>query len=331
MSKTTIKKTLLLLIAAAMFAVFIPSSLFSWGFYGHKKINRMAVFTLPPQMIGFYKKHIEYISEHGSDPDKRKYADEKEAVRHYIDIDYYGDKPFDVVPKKWKDAVAKYTEDSLNLYGINPWWTEKMYYRLVEAFKDQDVDKILYISANLGHYIADGCTPLHNTQFYDGKIPEQKGIHVFWESRIPELFGDDYDFFVGQAEYIDKPLDKIWENIKLSFATIDTIFMVQKKMNLEFPGDKQYTFENRGQTTVKVFSKEYSLQFSALLNGMVERQMRRAVKTVGSFWYTAWVNAGQPDLTKIEDKDISDAHKKELEEQEKLWKTGKVKGRPDPQ
>jgi len=64
---------------------------------------------------------------------------------------------------------------------------------------------------------------------------------------------------------------------------------------------------------------------------MVERQMRRAVKTLGSLWYTAWVNAGQPDLSKIEDKDISDAHKKEMEEQEKLWKTGKPKGRPDPE
>jgi hypothetical protein len=331
MLKNIIKKILLLLIAAAMFAVFIPSYLYSWGVYGHKKINRMAVFTLPPQMIGFYKKHIEYITEHGIDPDRRKFADEKEAVRHYIDIDHYGDKPFDVMPKKWKDAVAKYTEDTLNLYGINPWWTEKMYFKLIEAFKNQDVDKILYISASLGHYIADACVPLHNTQYYDGKFPEQKGVHSFWESRIPELFGDDYNFFVGQAEYLEKPLDKIWDNIKLSFAAIDTIYMVQEKMNSEFSGDKKYTFESRGQTTVQVFSKEYSQQFSKLLNGMVERQMRRAVKTLGSFWYTAWINAGQPDLSKIEDKDISDAHKKELEEQENLWKTGKAKGRSDPE
>ena len=71
--------------------------MYSWGFYGHKKINRMAVFTLPPEMIGFYKKNIEYITEHAVDPDKRRYSTEGEAARHYIDIDHYihdGNDPF---------------------------------------------------------------------------------------------------------------------------------------------------------------------------------------------------------------------------------------------
>ena len=35
------------------------------------------------------------------------------------------------------------------------------------------------------------------------------------------------------------------------------------------------------------------------LNGMVERQMRRSVKAVGDIWYTAWVDAGQPDLKSL--------------------------------
>ena len=51
----------------------------AWGFYGHKRINRMAVFTLPPEMIGFFKKHIEFVSEHSVDPDKRRYANKVEA------------------------------------------------------------------------------------------------------------------------------------------------------------------------------------------------------------------------------------------------------------
>ena len=32
------------------------------------------------------------------------------------------------------------------------------------------------------------------------------------------------------------------------------------------------------------------------LNGMVERRMRAAILMVASVWYTAWVDAGQPDL-----------------------------------
>jgi len=31
----------------------------------------------------------------------------------------------------------------------------------------------------------------------------------------------------------------------------------------------------------------------------VERQMKRSIKMIADFWYTAWVNAGQPDLSKL--------------------------------
>ena len=54
----------------------------SWGFYGHIQINRMAVFCLPPQLFGFYKNHIDYVGQHAVDADKRRYAISEEACRH---------------------------------------------------------------------------------------------------------------------------------------------------------------------------------------------------------------------------------------------------------
>src|SRR5438552_2121479 len=77
---------------------------FSWGFFGHKRINKMAVFTLPPEMIGFYKKHVDYITDHAVDPDRRRNVNPDEAPRHYIDLDHYGAHPFDSIPKWWKNA-----------------------------------------------------------------------------------------------------------------------------------------------------------------------------------------------------------------------------------
>ena len=59
-----------------IYLMFNQPSAYSWGFYAHKKINRMAVYTLPPSMIGFYKKHIEYITEHATDRDKRSFPEE---------------------------------------------------------------------------------------------------------------------------------------------------------------------------------------------------------------------------------------------------------------
>ena len=80
----------------------------AWGFYGHRLINRMAVFTLPPELIGFYKKNIEYITEHAIDPDKRRYAIKHEGGRHYIDIDQWDKIPFLNVPRDFEEAIIKH-------------------------------------------------------------------------------------------------------------------------------------------------------------------------------------------------------------------------------
>src|SRR6266478_82546 len=74
---------------------------FGWGFWAHKKINRMACFTVPSPLFVFYKNHIEFITEHAIDPDRRRYADPDEAPRHFIDLDHYIADGLDSIPKYW--------------------------------------------------------------------------------------------------------------------------------------------------------------------------------------------------------------------------------------
>jgi len=45
------------------------------------------------------------------------------------------------MPRKWEDNVEKYTEDTLQEYGIVPWYIHTVYNRLVYAFIDKDADK----------------------------------------------------------------------------------------------------------------------------------------------------------------------------------------------
>lgn len=297
----------------------------AWGFYGHRRINRMAVFTLPPEMLGFYKKHIEYITEHSVDPDKRRYSVPEEAPRHYIDIDHYGVTAIDSMPRFWKAAVAKYTEDTLNAYGIVPWWIDAMTYRLTEAFREGNVDKILRLSAELGHYVGDAHVPLHTTENYNGQLTNQHGIHGFWESRVPELFGEEYDYFVGRAVYVESVINTSWSIVRVSHLQVDSVLKIEAALNASTPPDQKYGFEQRGSATIKTYSAAYSRAYSNALNGMVERRMRAAIQMVGSLWYTAWVNAGQPDLTRLENKEVSDSAKAAQEAEEYLWKNGKVK------
>ncbi|MBW6483432.1 MAG: S1/P1 Nuclease [Vicingaceae bacterium] len=319
-----------LIIFSGILFFYQQPTIYSWGFFGHKKINRMAVFTLPPEMIKFYKKNIEYITEHAVDPDKRRYAVEGEAPRHYIDIDHYehyGSDPFIIVPRKWNDAVLKFSEDTLQAYGIVPWHVNVMVIRLTKAFETKDYDKILKVSADLGHYIGDSHVPLHTTKNYNGQLTNQKGIHGFWESRLPELKHQEYDYFVGRAKYVDDVQNDVWDVVKASFTAKDSVLNIEKQLNDEFPQDRKYSVENRGAAIMKVYSEAYSNRYHEKLNGMVERRLIESIVKVGSYWYTAWVNAGQPNLDELLEKAPS---KKLLEEDvalDKDYQNNKIKGR----
>jgi hypothetical protein len=308
-----------------------PIDALSFGFFAHRKINRMAVFTLPPEMVGFFKKHVEYLSERSIDPDRRAHAVVGEAQRHYIDIDHFGEDPFEAMPRRWTDAVEKYSNDTLQEYGVLVWHIPVMMHRLTRAFEDKDVDRILYNAAHIGHYIADACTPLHTTKYYNGRTRAERGIHALWESRIPELMADNFHYFVGRAEYIVNSLDKAWELIEISHLKVDTVYAVYDSLMTIYSSDQMYTHEMRGQSTSRVFSREFSRAFEEGMNGMVERQMRLAVKSVGDFWFTAWVDAGQPDLYKLETRAISQRHRRRVERDIQQWEqVQEAVGRENP-
>ncbi len=99
----------LLLIILVFLAFKLPEKNEDWGFFGHRMINRYAVFTLPQEMLPLYKSNVDYLEEHAVDPDKRRYATKFEAIRHYIDIDHWGTYPFDNVPRDFGIAVTKFS------------------------------------------------------------------------------------------------------------------------------------------------------------------------------------------------------------------------------
>ena len=293
---------------------------FCWGFYAHQKINYHSVFLLPPGMMAFYKQNIDFLSEHAVDPDKRRYAVKEEGPRHYIDFDHYGAYPFASLPRNWDSAVAKYSIDTIQKNGIVPWWLQTMQYRLTEAFKEKNAARILKLSAEIGHYLADAHVPLHASGNHDGQLTDQRGIHGFWESRIPELLAEkEWDFFIGKAEYIKDPVDFTWKRVLESAAAADTVLKHEKQLSQQFPADQKFSFANRNGMIVRQYSTAFSKAYDKLLKGMIERRMRQSVFAVASFWYTAWINAGQPDLTKLSNKNFTDADIKEFEELNKAW------------
>jgi hypothetical protein len=398
-----------LFLAACIF-VSISFSQGEWGFFGHRLINRMAVFTLPPELMVLYKANIEYLTEHAVDADKRRYAAKQEAIRHYIDLDHWGAYPFENLPRKWDEALLKYTQvwwmwptdtvilkeqtiweawknevdkitikngleinvleyvqffknmvlpkyyeeewiftreelkpllnqkDTLSLkgiavvdrfseHGIVPYYLPVMKYNLVQAFKEKDNKRILRLSADLGHYIGDAHVPLHTTENYNGQFTDQIGIHAFWESRLPELFAEkEYDFLVGKADYIHDADNFFWDMVFSSHAYVDSVLVIEKELSRLFPSDQQYCYEDRLNLTVRTYCAEYARAYHQRLQGQVERRMRSSIHSIGSMWYTCWVDAGQPDFGDI-NLEWSPQELAEFEELEVMRQKGTIKGR----
>ncbi len=301
---------------------------YCWGFYMHEKINYHAVFLLPPQMMILFKPNIGFLSEHAVDPDKRRYMIASEGAHHFIDIDHYGQYPFPEVPRDYKSAILKFSADSLQAYGIVPWWIQIMVGRLTKAFREKDKQAILKIAADLGHYIADAHVPLHVCSNHNGQLTHQEGIHAFWESRVPEIFAEtEWDFFIGKAMYIPNLSSFIWDRILESAVAADTVLHCEKEISVLTNPEQKYAFEERNGKIVKQYSTEYATLFESRLNHMIERRMRQSIFAVASCWYTAWVNAGQPPLDHLVHDSLFISEEKEYQRLNLEWKNGKILGR----
>jgi hypothetical protein len=302
-----------------------------WGFFGHETINRLAVFTLPPEMVAFYKKNIHYIIEASVYPDQRRYAVAEEGPRHYIDLDDYRVEEDPrreggyavyvdtmVVSGRWNEAVEKFGKDSLMAHGIVPWHTYRMFLQLREAFMIGDPQRILRVSSELGHYVADAHVPLHTTSNHNGQKTDQHGIHGLWESRLPELFSGGYDFFVGRASYIPDVQQAMWDVVMQSHACVDSVLSFERELTAK-ESSRKYSFETRAKQTIKVYSVRYSKMYHSMLHGMVERRMRSSVRMIGNLWYTAWVDAGQPDLKRLIDYRPTEKELNQRKEELRSW------------
>ncbi|QEC41773.1 zinc dependent phospholipase C family protein [Pseudobacter ginsenosidimutans] len=297
--------------------VLIGLKAFSWGFYAHRLINFQAVFLLPPEMIVFFKSHIHYLRDHATDPDRRRYILPGEGPKHFIDLDHY---QTNSLPRYWKAAVEKYSEDTLQAHGIVPWWLQTMQQRLTRAFKEKRTDAILKLSADIGHYIGDAHVPLHACSNYDGQQTNQRGIHALWESALPELLAEEqWQLFTLRAFYLPDPAAFFWERVLESGAAADTVLQTGRTLSVRFPPDARYAFSERNGKLQRQYTVEFAAAYHLAMNGMTERRLKQSIQAVAASWYTAWVNAGQPDLQQLMKDSGNSERKKTVQLLNKLW------------
>ena len=303
----------------------------SWGTFGHEHINRAAVLALPDSMRSFFFNHIDFITQESTVPDLRKYTllDKTEIPKHFIDLEKFG--AMDSIPRNFDEATLKYKPEFLNEYGILPWYIQDMMNKLTKAFKGKRKTEILFLAADLGHYIGDAHMPLHTSVNHDGQLTDQRGIHALWESKLPEMFGSGYNYHIKEAIYINDVQAFTWDFIFHSFKLADTVLLTDKQLRRQFSNEEIFQTDGKGNIKKNkfnqpVFTEAYAEQYHEALEGMVEKQMRNAIFAISCYWYTAWVNAGKPDLSDLDPPYVTKQNQPALEDALRVLKYGKLNG-----
>lgn len=309
-----------ILIALCMFACSVVFAS-DWGFYAHKKINGLAIKNLPEgELKEFFSQHTRYLVKESVAPDKRRDILKGEAQKHYINVDAY---PFaanywDSIPHVWQKAVKRFSEDTLQKYGILPWTIAITYHNLVQAFRQKDVERILFYAADLGHYCGDLHVPLHLSKNHNGQLTGQNGVHALWESVLVEKYYKTYTLAPESPKRVKNALTWAWERIPLGYAQIKPLLLAEQKatdsvgMASKYLAQTDTTHQHKRQRY-----KKYNPVFLALyhenLQGMIPSQLEKAIAGLSSLWYSAYLEAGKPRLNIL--KSISEPKEKETTEE----------------
>ncbi len=292
----------------------------SWGFLVHKSINQLAVYELPAEMAPFFHQHMAYLVKESVRADERRSTDSAEAPKHFIDFEAYDKDQLAAwrMPFQYEEAIRMYGRDSLEKYGYLPYHVIKLKERLTAAFRAWDRDSILFYAADLAHYIGDAHVPLHTTINYDGQLTGQKGLHSLWESMIPELHIDEFQLYTKyKVTYLKNPEQAIWDALRSSYILVDDMLKKEVMVAKDFPGETKYRTQIRNGKSYTSYTKEFADAYYQRIGKSVNLQMILSANLIADFWYTAWVDAGEPSLDIITDKDTD---RRQLRVEKKAFK-----------
>jgi hypothetical protein len=297
----------------------------SWGFLVHRTIHQLAIYQLPPAMRPFFYSNMDYLVINSVRPDLRRNEDSAEAAKHFIDFEAFGDSAAWKMPLNWNEAVSIYTKDSLLKYGYVPYHIIFMKEKLTYAFKSGNKDSILFYAADIGHYIGDANVPLHTTLNYDGQLTNQKGLHSLWESLIPDLELEQYRLYNGKkAKYLSDPAATLWQAVRRAHVLVKNVLEMETETSKEFTDSSKFRIQLRNNREVKTYTREFAKAYSKRMGKMVNDQLLISAELIADFWYTAWMDAGRPDLSMVAENAVSKQEKTKLKQELKAYRKNRL-------
>jgi hypothetical protein len=241
----------------------------------HQAVAAAAIDTLPKQLKSFYKAHRAEMPSLALEPEFAPRTPERRFM-----IDRLMPYPFEELPRSEAALDAKYGDKAKGI-GRLPWLVQQSYARLVENMKAGDKEKILAESDVLAGLIVDLRSPLNLTQNYDGQDTGQHGVWVRVMEKLPQAVGKDLKLSPDAANYLDEPNEYVFSIILASYVWLDNILYLD-------------SLAHRGKMG---YGDPYYDDLARRVGPILRQQiLSPAAEDTGSYWYTAWVVAGRPEL-----------------------------------
>jgi hypothetical protein len=270
---------MVLLCVVAVLA-FAPSRTFAWGASAQKIVVNKAVDTLPPDVRPFFDANRALLVLHVTDPLEAKSTNPTEKHNHFLYLDKYGRFPYTALPRTYKAAVGKYGKSKLESTGLLPWQIGVYNAKLTEALKLGKWDEAKLDAAILAGYVSEAHDPFNTTENFDGHLTLQNGINERFGITLIDRFSSFFPMRPNDASFISDPTDHAFESCLSAHSWLETILLADRNARL---AGKSYDDE--------YFDRFYNLTAATLI-----RQLSDAATDIGSYWLTAWINAGRPQL-----------------------------------
>jgi hypothetical protein len=252
----------------------------AWGPTAHNIVNTWAIYALPPEIRGFFEANRQLLVDHANDPDEWMKKDRYERKRHYIYLDKYGIFPYLDLPHVYQRAVERYGSGRINRDGVLPWQIGDYSLRLTKALKSGYWEEAKLEAAALAHYVADAHDPLHTTQNFDGQLTRQTGLADRYEIRLVDRYSKFFILRHEDAAKVDDPTEYAFQMCLEADTWVDSIILADMRTRAGLPD----------------YSDDYFDRFYSQVGHDVIREINEAAHDAASYWYTAWLNAGRPQL-----------------------------------
>jgi hypothetical protein len=240
----------------------------------HRVVVEEAIDVLPDPLKDFYKDHRQEIPSQALEPE----FPPRGPQRRFL-VDRLLPFPFKGLPRSEEALKARFGEEAEKV-GRLPWLIDDSYDQLLEAYRAEDKVAILRGSDQMAGYMVDLNTPLNLTRNFDGQETGQHGLWLRLTEKLPEAMGGDLKLDSDVANYLDRPKEYVFSAMLGSYVWADNILYLD-------------SLAERGKSG---YSAAYYDAFARRAGPIVRDRLSHAAEDAASYWYTAWTDAGRPEL-----------------------------------